>query len=457
MKISNVFYEYKPLPYQVDVCLELLKYINNPQKHLKSFFMMLWSRRHGKDLTSLFFASLYLHMYPNSSCFYIVHKKSIGIEILQTKIANSNLTYLNLFPKAKFSKHCGTIILPNNSRLTLVTDRHENSVTHLVGMSCDLFICTELSRYASPRSVYNAILPAVIQKNALLIVCSTPLASTNSFYKELYDTAMNSDRWYVSKVSNKESNLYSKEELEFFKTSLTTAEYKSDIEVEFLDHMSDDSLVYAPYIELLKEEIHCDVFKFFEMLGLRNELEINVSVDLGYSDTFVVLFSVNIDRNIYIIETFCSNNKPVVYYCTVIEKYINDLSNKLNKVCKLNYLFLPHDSINRSLQTSISVKQQMNEFFNSSSLSCHTVSLERTTSISSDISFVQTRLRNVKIVNTKNNNELLKNLNNYRRKITKYDKDKLVNLYKGFLHDRTSHFADCFRYMILGYRKYIGI
>ena len=147
-------------------------------------------------------------------------------------------------------------------------------------------------------------------------------------------------------------------------------------------------------------------------------------IDLGMSDSFVILFVQIFGKEIRIIDFLEANGKSIPDYCTYISQ----------KPYKLERIYLPHDASVRELGTGISRIEQFQKH-----ISCDVEILPRL-QLEEGIMLAKDMFKNVWI--DVGAEEVLRNLEQYHRK-----KDNALNLYTKPIHDKHSHIADAFRYI----------
>lgn len=111
--------------------------------------------------------------------------------------------------------------------------------------------------------------------------------------------------------------------------------------------------VYKEEIQkLLEENRFCNI-------PFEKSSDVHLFWDLGWNDYTVILFTQFIGKEVRIFKMIEERNKSLPDYVCMIK----DICAELNINTKFLYIHLPHDGSSKSLQTGLSVQEQLEKFF----------------------------------------------------------------------------------------------
>lgn len=166
-------------------------------------------------------------------------------------------------------------------------------------------------------------------------------------------------------------------------------------------------------------------------------IDVQVAVDIGLKDLFVLIFFQYYNGEIRIINDYTNSRELIEHYARVMD----EKSKKYGY--RITHLILPHDS---SRKTTVTFKDPESRFRDEGYTNI--TKLDCTSSVASDIEAVRTALKTMWI--DPNCKYVIGCLKNYKRS---YDKKRKTYRDKPIPND-WAHGADTLRYIVAGLRKY---
>lgn len=444
-------YKFIPRDYQIPILKKVLEWVENPT-HM--CIILRFPRRVGKDILCMYICS-FLAYYKRLQIYYCLNKQSLAIDLLYTFIRNTNYQYKDIFfnIEGKISDSKGVVKFKNGSRLTLISALGNNLEKSIVGISPSILVLSEYSKYKNDK-IYKDLKPALIERKALLLVPTTP-ESRNHFYTMCHvdSKGEEADNWFEFHETVETTNFISMSEKELKQEKrLCSEEYIStEYYAEFPKASEDSKYPYGSELYKYRDNKYSLITEFIDIRDVR-ELNIFISLDLGYTDETVIVFAFILNKKVYIEECYHKNNKTIDFYFLIIKGYIKNISKKYNIEVIIHSVYLPCDSTAKYISSEISVMDRFQESFKN-------VNIVNIGGVSVYEGILLVKSRIIRVFFNKDNyyvKILLERLNNYNKKeIRDYSNSENV-MYGKPTHDINSHFADSFRYLMVGISQEFG-
>lgn len=399
---------YKPYWYQADF---------EKAMETKKRAVLCWARRHGKDYACWNFLTLRAFQ-EKGAYYYIFPEYSQARKAFWDALTEDGMSYLDFIPKVLIANklnHEMKLFLINGSVIQILGSDNYDAIrgTNPVGV-----ILSEYA-YQNP-NVWKLILDPILTKNKGWAVFNSTPNGKNHFY-DLYEYALaNQDEYYVSKITNDDTNFISDEVLQ--------RKRKQGISEEFIQQeyrCSFESGVegsyYGSQIRKLKEDGRlCNV-------AYNRNLLVYTAWDLGFSDSMSIVFFQRKGTEIRIIDYYENRGYQLAHYIDILD----------SKEYKYGTHFAPFDAKahDRAGNTFVQIARDLGYDFHV---------LERQRSILEGIERVRGYFDSFYIDQVKCA-YLIKCLESYR---AQYDEDR--NVYSNMpLHDWSSNCCDAIRYMCM--------
>lgn len=410
MKIETQIHlnRFKPRSYQ----LPIIDAIEN--KKFRRVLAIL-PRRAGKDITAFNLCIRYL-LRKVCVVYYIFPTYAQGKKVIFDSITNDGTRILDFIPKelvASINSQEMKIRFVNGSLLQVVGS---DNVDSLMGTNPQMCVFSEYA-LQDPRA-YQYIRPILTANDGVALFLSTPRGKNHLW--ELYQIAQQSPDWFCYKLTVEDTNHIPMSEIE--------KEKQSGI-------MSDDLIQQEYYTSFTMGVEGSYYAKYLDRMRVKNQIgdvpwetgfKVNTAWDLGVRDSTTILFFQVIGQTVRIIDSYENSKVGLDHYVKVIEQ----------KPYSYARHFAPHDIKVREFGsglTRIEKAKQLGINF----------SVAPDLSIEDGIEAVRSALSKIWIDQSCTN--FLKALENYRQE---YDPKKKV--YKNHpLHDWSSHWADCLRYLVI--------
>jgi phage terminase large subunit len=385
----------------------------------------IWPRRAGKDIVG--FNYLIRCAIRKIGVYFIVYPTySQGRKILWDSMTNEGVRFLDFIPPELVESTNSTemkIRLKNQSLIQVVGSDNYDS---LVGTNAIGIIFSEYA-LQDPRA-YQFLRPVLTANDGWALFISTPRGRNHMY--ELYEIARsNPEHWFCSKLTVMDTGHISLHDIEREKQSgemsedLIQQEYFTDF------HIGIEGSYYAKYIDKLKLAGRIGQVPF------EAGFKVHTAWDIGVRDSTTIIFFQSIGTTCRIIQCYENSKVGLEHYVKILNEYAD----------KFGYIygrhFAPHDIAVKEWGTGMTRLEKAKQLG-------VTFTLAVNISIEDGIEAVRSAFSKVWIdeVNCK---QLIKALENYRQE---YDSKKKV--YKTTaLHDWSSHFADCMRYLALSLPK----
>lgn len=437
---------FNPYPFQKEVWNRAVRSVlssycscenkkNCPEcKHSCSRFVLVWHRRSGKDYLCWQFA-VWTAIGSPKPCqiFYCLPTFSQCRRVIMESKDLEGRSFLSVIPErmiARVNSQDLTIHLINGSTISLISS---NSYDKIRGSNATLFVLSEFAFYAAQaqKEILTAILPILERNKGTLIINSTP--NSRNYFFELFEKAKQSDSWYTSLISIKDSGLISEENIAEIVRSGIMSEAKAKQEF-YCDFTISESTIYAAEMAEARatNRIGNVLPETFSNLC--------VSFDLGWSDsTFALIYEYDQDqKTIKFFDEIEDTGKPISWYLEQLRA--KSYSRRISDV------FLPKDSKKHDLTNGLSIYKVVRNVSDRWNWLFRTHIVDSNQPLHLQIDYCRTNFSRV-YVNEKNCEKLLKCLDNYSMVY-----DERNNVYTKPKHDNYSHGASAFSYALMSMR-----
>ena len=320
-------------PYQREV-------VDAFDKH--SFLALVWSRRMGKDISSLYLACRLCVEKNNQIVFYVFNTMKQGRQMIlegmttESKPIITTVVNEELLLKPQNSERLyhsdNTLRFKNGSIIYFVDSQQVDSK---VGGNINLLVLSEVATYKR-QDVLEYLIPSTLKVGGKILAVSTPRygSAFNDMMMQDNDTMYKSILTATDPraIDEKGRPVYTEEELQFARKNMSQEKFQQEY---FCDlNTANESSIYALSLTMAKKVEESVVS------GKR----VYVSFDLGVNDGCSLVFSyMNSEGKAVVFHWYYTNNQPTKHYVD----YINMVLGKFN-IGKGNVtLLLPHDSKNR--------------------------------------------------------------------------------------------------------------
>jgi len=409
----RVLNSFKPRDYQIPV-LDALE--NKGYKKI----VAIWPRRAGKDIVAW---NLCIRQCIKKICvvYYIFPTYTQAKKVIWDSITNDGKRFTDFIPdeiiKSKNSQEL-KITFINGSILQLIGSDAYNNLVGTNPYSC------VFSEYAiqDPRA-YQFIRPILIANNGWALFIGTPRGK-NSFW-ELYQIAKEHPDWFAHKLTLDDTQHIPYKEIEKERAEGLMSEDLIQQEYFTSFTMGVEGAYYAKYID--KMRLNSQIGQVPYEVGFK----VHTAWDLGVRDSTVILFFQVIGQAVRIIDCYDNSKEGLEHYAKIL--------------AQKDYIYgkhiAPHDIKVKEFgsgMTRIEKAKQLGIKF----------TVAPSISIEDGIESVRSAFSKIWIDEVRCAS-FIKAIENYRQE---YDSKKRV--YKHFpLHDWSSHFADCMRYLCISLPK----
>jgi phage terminase large subunit len=377
-------------------------------------------RRSGKDVTAW---QLCIRACLRKPCviYYIFPTYSQAKKVIWESITNSGTRILDYIPdelvESKNSQEMKVRFI-NGSLLQLVGSDNYDS---LMGTNPQGVVFSEYA-LQDPRA-YQYIRPILTANLGWALFISTPRGKNHMW--DLYQIAQLSPEWFCYKLTIDDTNHIHLSEIEKEKAEGIMSDDLIQQEYYCSFTMGVEGSYYAKYLDRMRVKGQIGVVPW------EPAFKVNTAWDIGVRDSTAIIFFQVIGQTVRIIDVYEKNKEGLEHYAKVVQ----------NKPYQYNKHIAPHDIKVKEFgsgMTRIEKAKQLGINF--------TVAPD--VSIDDGIESVRSALSKIWI-DESSCGSLLKALENYRQE---YDVKRKV--YKSCpLHDWSSHFADCMRYLCISLPK----
>lgn len=353
--------------------------------------------------------------------YYIFPTYAQGKKVIWDSITNDGERFLDYIPKElvrSLNSQEMKITLTNGAIIQIVGSDNFDS---LMGTNPRGVIFSEYS-LQDPRA-YQYIRPILTANDGWALFLSTPRGKNHLW--ELYQIAQNSPEWFCLKLTIEDTNHIDMHEIEKERAEGIMSEDLIQQEYYTSFTMGVEGSYYAKYIDRMR--VRGQIGPVPHEVGFK----VHTAWDIGVRDSTCIIFFQVIGQTIRIIDCYEKNKEGLEHYIKVLNQ----------KDYMYGRHFAPHDIRVKewgSGMTRIEKAKQLGVTF----------VMAPDVSIEDGIETVRSSLSKIWI-DTHGCASLIKALENYRQE---YDARKKI--YKSNpLHDWSSHFADCMRYLCISLPK----
>jgi phage terminase large subunit len=397
---------YKPYWYQKD--------FENAMK-AKKRAVLCWARRHGKDLACWNYLILEA-LSKKGVYYYIFPEYAQARRAFWDSITEDGIAYLDFIPKQVIDRRLNQemkLYLINGSVVQVLGSDNYDAIR---GTNPTGVVLSEYA-YQNP-NVWHMILDPILSKNKGWAIFNSTPNGKNHFY-DLYNYALdNPDEYFVSKVTNEETNFISQHDIER-KSYLG----QSDEFIEQEYYCSFEIGVHGSYYgkwlrNMYKENRICNV-------PYDKDFLVYTAFDLGFTDSTSIVFFQKKGAEIHIIDFYENRGYQLNHYLNVLRE----------KEYVYGKHFVPHDGKAHDRTGNTFVQKAREAGFQMTVLP-----LEK--SILAGIERVRSYMPNF-FIDKKKCDYLIRCLLEYHAEY-----DQKTNIFKNIpKHNWASHAADSIRYL----------
>jgi len=289
---------FKPRDYQLDI-IDALE-----NKGVKRF-VLVWSRRMGKDHISFYIAIRQL-LRKVCTVFYIFPTAKQARIAIWDGINSDGQRIIEYIPKELIANKNDSdmkIRLINGSTLQFIGS---SDVDRVRGTACYGAIFSEFAT-ANPES-WTTLRPVLAQNDGWAIFVSTPNGH-NEFYS-LYNMAVKSDYWYTSLRNINNTDYLSKEIIEQERAEMSEDKFLQEYECSWAAGAA--GAYYAKYINNLRLNGQ------ISSVPWDTSHKVSTSWDLGVRDSTAIVFFQVINNAIHVIDYYENNKEGLEHYVQII-------------------------------------------------------------------------------------------------------------------------------------------
>lgn len=416
VEVERSLNSFKPRCYQSPI----LKALDSGFKRV----LAILPRRAGKDITALNYVIRQMWEHPGVY-YYIFPTYSQAKKVIWDSMTNDGKRILDYFPE--------DLVTQKNSqemKIRMTSKTGDESLFQLVGSdNYDSLMGTNpcgvvFSEYAlqDPRA-YQYIRPILTANQGWALFISTPRGKNHLW--SLAQLAQSSPDWFYIKLSVEETNHIPLSEIEKERADGLMSEDMIQQEYYTSFDMGIDGSFYAKYIDKMKREQKIGYVEW------ENGFQVHTAWDIGVRDSTTIIFFQTIGQSVRIIDCYENNSEGIEHYVGVVT----------SKPYLYGKHIAPHDIRVRewgSGITRVEKARQLGIKF----------TLADDYSVQDGIEACRTLFSKLWI-DDKKCAPLIKALENYRKE---YDVKRDI-YHARPLHDWSSHFADCFRYLAVSLPK----
>jgi len=306
----------------------------------------------------------------------------------------------------------------NGSRFRLFGADNYNAMR---GLYYDAVVCDEHSDF--PASAWTTVIrPSLADRKGKATFISTP-KGRNEFW-ELWHEAQDDPNWFTAMFKASQTSILDQEELEEAKRTMGEDRYEQEFECSF--EAAIQGAFYAKEMKEATEEGR------ITRVPYDRAASVITAWDLGIGDSTAIFFAQFVGQEIRIIDYYENSGVGLDHYAKVL----------LDKEYHYEQHILPHDVQVKELGTGKSRLETLD------ALGIRNIEIAPKLAVEDGIQAARTMIPRCWF-DADNCARGVEALRQYRR-----DFDEKLKTWRGRpLHDWTSHGADAFRYLAVGYRK----
>ena len=329
------------------------------------------------------------------------------------------LEYTQDIPEIKVNIAELRIDFPNGSRIRLFGADNYNAMR---GLYMDAVVLDEPADF--PASAWPTVIrPCIVDRKGKATFIGTPKGK-NEFW-EIYNSAKDDPNWYCAMFKASETGILDQEELDEARRAMGDDRYMQEFETSF-----EAAIVGAFYSKEMK-----DATDDGRVTSVPYDPAASVITawDLGIGDSTAIWFAQYIGQEIHIIDYYENSGVGLDHYAKVL----------FEKGYHYEQHILPHDVQVKELGTGKSRLETLD------ALGIRNIEIAPKLGVDDGIQAARSMLARCWF-DEENCGRGIEALRQYRR-----DFDEKLKSWRGRpLHDWTSHGADAFRYLAVGYKPY---
>lgn len=398
---------------------------NKPQsqflKKMKRFNIFECHRRAGKSYLGciVLIASALNTKYHNARFAFVAPEERQG----DRNIADTLIELALRVPGTKYSKVEGKVVFPNKASIYILGIKNRDA---LRGGFWDGMVLDEFRDLKDAEYTWNSvILPSLTKwetkhRQGWVIITSTP-PQKKHYYSTLFEMAQKSDHWNIARFPVTETGLFSDKEIEQMKAMMNPSSFA--IEYMCSHNIPVEGAYFSEALRFAEEQGRIDKFEYNANLG------VYASFDIGKDGTAIWIAQKQDDK-IFLIDYLqnLSTDKQLSFYLNWLK----------SRPYRYNKIFLPHDTVKRSMLTEHTAYSMARKEFGP------IVKKLKREFIDDSITRVNSNMYKCHF-NYKSTKEGLAALREYSPKM-----DSDGNITNKIDHNWASHGADSFRYLIQG-------
>lgn len=382
--------------------------------------MAILPRRAGKDVCG-FNLMIRAALKKVGVYYYIFPTYNQGRKILWDSLTNAGDRFLDYIPRELVSSMNSQemkIRLVNESLIQVVGSDNYDS---LMGTNPRGVIFSEYA-LQDPRA-YQYIRPILTANFGWALFLSTPRGHNHLW--ELYQIALNSPDWFCYKLTLEDTRHIPMHEIDRERAEGVMSEDLIQQEYFTSFDMGIEGSYYAKYLDRMRLTGQIGIVPW------EPGFKVHTSWDLGVRDSTTIIWFSVVGQVVRILDCYENSKEGLSHYIKVIE----------SKPYSYGKHFAPHDIAVREFTSGMSRIERARQLG---------INFTVTSNLSIEDGIESVRASFAKIwIDEVKCAKLIKALNNYRQE---YDIKKKV--YKSQpLHDWSSHFADCMRYLCISLPK----
>lgn len=293
-----------------------------------------WCRRAGKDAFTFMLACEQALRVPNSRIMYLFPTKLQGKQAILEGVFLNNEPFITSVVNEKHLKkprngnlyhYDNTIRFKNGSVISIVGDDSDN----LVGSNVNFLVVSEAAMVS--KETIDYLIPSIIKIKGRVVLVSSPRYGSHFNQSILDNTGQILTSVLPANVITDENGnrVYTDEELELAKSTMSIERYRSEYMVDLSSH--NVSSIYGASFEMAHWIVYPDT----------RDKRVFISLDLGISDNTALTFgTTNVKGDVEVIHQYRNRGQASQHYIDYIDKWLHD-----NKIAKqLCTIILPHDS-----------------------------------------------------------------------------------------------------------------
>lgn len=388
-------------------------------KRKQRFACLVAHRRFGKTVAAIndLIKSCYTIPLENVRVAYIAPYLSQSKAIAWDYV----LEYTSAIPDIKINHSELRVDFPNGARFRLFGADNYNAMR---GLYFDSVVLDEPADF--PASAWPTVIrPALADRKGRATFIGTPKGK-NEFW-EIYNNAKNDDDWFCAMYKASETGILDNDELEEAKRTMGEDRYEQEFECSF--EAAIQGAYYAVEMKKAKEDNRITRVPYDPAVG------VITAWDLGIGDSTAIWFAQYVGQEIRIIDYYESSGVGLDHYAKVLKErgYAYDQH------------ILPHDVQVKELGTGKSRMETLD------ALGVRGIEIAPKLGVDDGIQAARSMLNRCWFDEEKCERGV-EALLQYRREF-----DERLKTWRGRpLHDWTSHGADAFRYLAVGYKPAVN-